>query len=60
MYAGLLTMGLALLAVRALFLIGGDTRMVPNEKGVTSAVTILTNSDYAYPAVFALLILVLP
>ena len=59
MYAGLLTMGLALLAVGMLFLIGGDTRMVPDEKGVTSAVTVLTSADYAYPAVFAVLIFII-
>ena len=59
MYAGFVTMGAALLTVGVLFLIGGDTRMMPNEKGVMEAVTILRSSDYAYPAVFALLVFII-
>ena len=59
MYAGFVTMGAALLTVGVLFLIGGDTRMMPNEKGVMEAVTILRSSNYAYPAVFALLVFII-
>jgi MFS transporter, SP family, galactose:H+ symporter len=47
MYAGFVTMGAALLTVGVLFLMGGDTRMMPNEKGVMEAVTTLRSSDYA-------------
>lgn len=59
MYAGFVTMGLSLLTVGALFLIGGETHMVPNEKGIPEAMTILKSLDYAYPAIFALLIFII-
>ena len=59
MYAGLLTMGAALLTVGSLFLVGGETRMMANQRGVMEAVTILTNPDYAYPAVFSLLVFII-
>ena len=39
-------MGAALLAVGSLFLLGGETRMTANEKGVMEALTILTNPDF--------------
>ncbi len=58
MYAGFVTMGLALLSVGTLFLIGGETRMMPNEKGVMEAAIILKSLNYAYPAIFALLIFI--
>lgn len=58
MYAGFVTMGLALLAVGALFLIGGEARMVANAKGVMEQVTVLRSTDFAYPAIFALLIFI--
>ena len=41
MYAGFVTMGVALLSVGALFRFGGDTRMMPNAKGVMEAVMAL-------------------
>jgi MFS transporter, SP family, galactose:H+ symporter len=59
MYAGFVTMGAALLAVGALFLFGGETKMIPNAKGVMEAQTILRSADYAYPAVFALLVFII-
>lgn len=58
MYAGFITMGLALLAVGTLFLIGGETHMTPNVKGVMEPVTVLKSLDFAYPAIFALLIFI--
>ncbi|MFZ4780400.1 MAG: sugar porter family MFS transporter, partial [Terrimicrobiaceae bacterium] len=58
MYAGFVTMGLALLSVGSLFLIGGETRMMPNEKGIMEASIILKSLDYAYPAIFSLLIFI--
>ncbi|MEI8312257.1 MAG: sugar porter family MFS transporter, partial [Verrucomicrobiota bacterium] len=58
MYAGFVTMGLALLSVGSLFLIGGETRMMPNEKGVMEAAIILKSLAYAYPAIFSLLIFI--
>ena len=33
--------------------------MMPNERGVMEAVTILRSSNYAYPAVFALLVFII-
>ncbi len=59
MYAGFLTMGAALLTVGALFLVGGETRTMPNDEGVMEAVTILRSSDFAFPAVFALLVFII-
>jgi MFS transporter, sugar porter (SP) family len=58
MYAGFVTMGLALLAVGSIFVAGGETHMVPNAKGVEEAVIVLKSTSYAYPAVFALLIFI--
>jgi SP family galactose:H+ symporter-like MFS transporter len=59
MYAGFVTMGVALLAVGTLFMIGGETRMTPNAKGVMEASIVLKSLDYAYPAIFALLIFII-
>ena len=59
MYAGFVTMGAALLTVGALFLFGGEARTMPNDEGVMQAVTVLSSSDYAYPAVFALLVFII-
>ncbi|HEY5769351.1 MAG TPA: sugar porter family MFS transporter [Terrimicrobium sp.] len=59
MYAGFVTMGAALLTVGALFLFGGEARTMPNDEGVMQAVTVLRSSDYAYPAVFALLVFII-
>lgn len=58
MYAGFVTMGLALLAVGTLFLIGGETRMITNAKGIEEATIVLKSGDFAYPAIFALLIFI--
>jgi MFS transporter, SP family, galactose:H+ symporter len=59
MYAGFVTMGVALITVGSLFLIGGQTHMAPNEKGVMEMVTVLKSLDYAYPAIFALLVFII-
>jgi SP family galactose:H+ symporter-like MFS transporter len=59
MYAGFVTMGVALLSVGTLFLLGGETRMISNAKGVMEAQTVLRSADYAYPAVFALLVFII-
>ena len=59
MYAGFVTMGAALLTVGALFLFGGETRTMPNDEGIMQAVTVLRSSNYAYPAVFALLVFII-
>jgi MFS transporter, SP family, galactose:H+ symporter len=58
MYAGFVTMGLALLAVGTLFVVGGETHMVTNAKGVQESAIMLKSLNYAYPAIFALLIFV--
>lgn len=58
MYAGFVTMGLALAAVGSLFVLGGETRMVANAKGAMEAVTVLKSAAFAYPAIFALLIFI--
>lgn len=58
MYAGFVTMGLALIAVGTLFVIGGETRMVTNAKGIEEATIVLKSLDYAYPAIFSLLIFI--
>lgn len=58
MYAGFVTMGLSLLAVGAIFLVGGETRMTMNAKGVEEATIILKSLGYAYPAIFALLVFI--
>ncbi len=58
MYAGFVTMGVALIAVGTLFLIGGETRMIPNAKGVAEASIVLKSLDFAYPAIFSLLVFI--
>jgi MFS transporter, SP family, galactose:H+ symporter len=58
MYAGFVTMGLALISVGTIFHIGGQTNMVLNAKGVEEAVVTLKSLDYAYPAIFSLLIFI--
>lgn len=58
MYAGFVTMGVALLAVGSIFLIGGQTSLVANAKGIQESVTVLKDMSYAYPAIFALLIFI--
>jgi SP family galactose:H+ symporter-like MFS transporter len=58
MYAGFVTMGLALIGVGAMFLLGGETKMVPDAKGVEQATIVLRSLDFAYPAIFALLIFI--
>jgi len=58
MYAGFVTMGLALITVGSLFVIGGEPRMLPNEKGILEAAIVLKSLSYAYPAIFALLIFI--
>jgi SP family galactose:H+ symporter-like MFS transporter len=58
MYAGFVTMGLALLAVGTIFLIGGETKMITNAKGVAEATIVLKEMSFAYPAIFALLIFI--
>lgn len=58
MYTGFVTMGLALLAVGTLFLVGGETHMVPNAQGVPEATTVIGSTAYAYPAILALLIFI--
>lgn len=58
MYAGFVTMGLALVAVGTLFHIGGEVREVANAKGVMESAIYLKSTDFAYPAIFALLIFV--
>jgi MFS transporter, SP family, galactose:H+ symporter len=58
MYAGFVTMGLALVAVGALFLLGGETRMVTDAKGGQEATIVLHSLNFAYPAIFALLIFI--
>jgi len=57
MYAGFVTMGLALLSVGGIFLAGSETKMVM-ENGVEVAASVLRSTDYAYPAIFALLIFI--
>lgn len=59
MYAGFVTMGLALLTVGSLFLIGGETHQTTGANGVVETVTVLKSLDYAYPAIFALLIFII-
>jgi len=58
MYAGFVTMGLALISVGTLFLIGGESRMMPNEKGIMESVIVLKSLSYAYPSIFALLVFI--
>ncbi|GAT33234.1 MFS transporter, SP family [Terrimicrobium sacchariphilum] len=58
MYAGFVTMGVALLTVGGLFAIGGQSHTAPNAAGVMETVTVLTNPDLAYPAIFALLVFI--
>jgi len=58
MYAGFAVMGVALLSVGTLFLIGGETRMMPNAKGIEEASIVLKSLDFAYPAIFSLLIFI--
>ncbi|CAN5603689.1 sugar porter family MFS transporter [soil metagenome] len=58
MYAGFVTMGVALLSVGTLFLIGIQVTEVANAKGVMEQVLSMKSMDYAYPAIFALLIFV--
>jgi SP family galactose:H+ symporter-like MFS transporter len=58
MYAGFVVMGLALMSVGTLFWIGGETRMLPNEKGIMEAAIVLKSLSFAYPAIFALLIFI--
>lgn len=58
MYAGFVTMGLALLTVGGIFLTGAETKMVAGAGGVMEQVITLKNMDLAYPAVFALLIFI--
>ena len=58
MYAGFVTMGVSLLAVGYIFLTGSDTTFSTNARGVVESVTALRSMDYAYPAIFALLIFV--
>jgi len=58
MYAGFLVMGLALMSVGTLFWIGGETRMLPNEKGIMEAAIVLKSLSFAYPAIFALLVFI--
>lgn len=58
MYAGFVTMGLALLAVGYIFTVGSDTTFSTNAAGVVESLTTLRSMDYAYPAIFALLIFV--
>lgn len=59
MYAGFVTMGVALLTVGSLFLIGGQSHEVANAKGVMESVIVLKSLDFAYPAIFALLIFII-
>lgn len=58
MYAGFITMGVALMSVGALFVLGGESRMVANDRGIMESVTVLKSLDFAYPAIFALLIFI--
>ncbi len=58
MYAGFVTMGLSLVAVGSIFLAGGVLHDVTNAKGVVEHQIFLQSTDYAYPAIFALLIFV--
>lgn len=58
MYAGFVTMGVALMAVGTLFVIGGETHMVTNAKGIEEAAIMLKSLNYAYPAIFALLVFI--
>ena len=58
MYAGFVTMGVALLSVGTIFLVGGETRMITNPKGIEEATVILKSLSFAYPAIFALLIFI--
>lgn len=59
MYAGFVTMGAALLTVGGLFLLGGQTHQVMGATGVMETVTVLKSTDFAYPAIFALLIFII-
>ncbi len=59
MYAGFVTMGAALIAVGTLFVIGGESHSVTNAKGVVESAIVLKSLDYAYPAIFALLIFII-
>jgi len=58
MYAGFITMGVALMSVGALFVLGGESRMVANDRGIMESVTVLKSLNFAYPAIFALLIFI--
>ena len=58
MYAGFVTMGIALLAVGTLFVRRRVTLDVTNAKGIVEQQIFLTSTYYSYPAVFALLIFV--
>jgi SP family galactose:H+ symporter-like MFS transporter len=58
MYAGFVTMGLALLSVGAIFVVGGETQMTLNAKGVEEATIVLKSLSFAYPAIFALLVFI--
>ncbi len=51
-------MGVALLTVGSLFAIGGQSSVVTNAAGLKETVTVLTNSNLAYPAIFALLVFI--
>ncbi len=59
MYAGFVTMGVALLTVGSIFLLGGEAKQVQNAKGVMESIVVLKDLSYAYPAIVALLVFII-